>query len=82
VLISLPALYLALMGLVTLPVAVIERSGLLASWRRSWHLIRRNEWTAIGALALAGLVNIPVMLIPIVIAGDPVLPHPQRQTVL
>ena len=82
VLIRLPALYLAFMGLAMLPAAVIERSGPLRAWRRSWQLIRGNEWRLLGTMAQLWLVNLLIMLVPILVASYPGLPYPQRHLTL
>ena len=81
-LIGLPTLYLALMGLTAIPVAVIEQSGPLASWLRSWRLIRRHELSLLNTLAVLWLISLPVMLVPILIASYPGLPFPPRHIAL
>ncbi len=62
--------------------AVLEQSGPLTSWRRSWRLIRRHELSLLGTLSVLWIVSIPVMVVPILIATYPGLPFPPRHIAL
>lgn len=62
-LLLVPGLFLATAWGVSIPVAVVERLGVLASLRRSWALTAGHRWGVFGAFVLIGLV---VLLISIV----------------
>lgn len=81
-LIAVPLLYLGLMGMVTLPVAVAERSGLIVSLLRSWRLIRHHEWSVAATFILAWLANLAMMLPPVIVASLPAVPFPQSRTLI
>lgn len=51
-LLIVPGLFLLTIWAVAAPVAVLERSGVLAAFKRSWELVRGNAWPVFGAILL------------------------------
>ena len=68
VLLVVPGLYLATRWLAVLPVAVIERPGVLASFRRSAQLVRGRGWD-VFAFVLLGFLLLIAVQIAVLFAG-------------
>jgi hypothetical protein len=62
-LIIVPGLWLITIWAVIIPVIVIERSGALASFGRSRHLVRGHGWRVFGTLVLVFIIQIVVDLV-------------------
>ncbi len=59
-LLIVPALYLATIWAVLLPVVVVERVGVLDAFGRSRQLVRGNGWKVFGIVLLLGLIVIAI----------------------
>jgi hypothetical protein len=68
-LIIVPGLVLITLWSVTVPVEVLERPGVLASFRRSRELVRGNGWNVFGVIALLYVAVLIVSLLAAVIAA-------------
>jgi hypothetical protein len=72
-LIIVPGLYLMTIWAVIVPVIVIERSGVLASFTRSRELVRGHGWHVFGTLVLVYIIQIVVeVLLNLIFSA---LPH-------
>lgn len=69
VLLIAPGLYLATRWLAVLPVAVIERPGIFASFRRSAQLVRGRSWDAFAFVLLGFLLLIAVQIVVLFAGG-------------
>jgi hypothetical protein len=69
--VALPAIYLAFMWLLVVPVMVTERSGPAAAARQSWRLIHGHGKELLRELAKVYLGLIAVGIVPNFIAGAP-----------
>jgi hypothetical protein len=63
ILLIVPGLYLITIWAVIVPVIVIERSGALASFGRSYHLVRGRGWHVFGTLVLVFVIMIAVNIV-------------------
>ena len=55
-LLIVPGVILATMWAVTAPSIVVERSGIIDAFGRSWELVRGEFWPVLGALVIALLI--------------------------
>src|SRR5262249_15573967 len=62
-LLVVPGLILAVMWAVAIPVAVVERLGVIESLTRSVALTRERRWRVFGAVLIAGIIMIVVSLV-------------------
>jgi len=63
VLLIIPGIILATMWAVTAPSIVVERSGIIDAFGRSWELVRGNFWPVLGAFVVAYLILIAAGII-------------------
>ena len=63
VLILAPGLYLITIWAVIIPVIVIERTGALSSFSRSYQLVRGRGWHVFGTLVLAWIIQLAVSIV-------------------
>jgi hypothetical protein len=63
VLIIVPGLFLITIWAVIIPVIVIERTGALNSFGRSYQLVKGNGWHVFGTLVLAWIIQFVVSLV-------------------
>jgi hypothetical protein len=63
ILLIAPGLYLITVWAVIVPVIVIERSGVFASFGRSYQLVRGHGWHVFGTLVLAFIILIVVDIV-------------------
>ncbi len=76
ILLLIPGLLLMTMWWVAVPVAVIERTGVLASLRRSAELTRGYRWRVFGVIAVVYLGQIVLeMLTNFILTGAPIFRH-------
>jgi len=69
VLLIVPGIILMLMWLVAVPAAVVEKTGVSASFARSSALTRDRRWRILGIVVLAGVMLIAVNLIVMAAVG-------------
>ncbi len=75
-LLLVPGLMLMTMWWVAVPVAVIERTGVIASLRRSAELTRGYRWGVFGVIAVVYLGQIVLeMVTDFILAGAPIFRH-------
>jgi hypothetical protein len=63
ILIIVPGLYLITIWAVIIPVIVIERSGAISAFGRSYQLVRGHGWHVFGTLVLAWIIQFAVSLV-------------------
>jgi len=73
ILLIVPGLFLITIWAVIIPVIIIERSGALASFRRSRELVRGRAWHVFGTLVLVYIIMLAVNIVLGVIFSA--LPH-------
>jgi hypothetical protein len=73
ILLIVPGLFLITIWAVIIPVIIIERSGALASFRRSRELVRGRGWHVFGTLVLVYIIMLAVNIVLGVIFSA--LPH-------
>lgn len=69
VLLIVPGLILLTLWAVVVPVVVLERLGVFASFGRSRELVRGNGWEVFGVLVLFFLVTVAVSLVAALVAA-------------
>lgn len=82
ILIAVPAMYLAFMSILTVPVIIIEGAQLPAALRRSWRLIHGHGPRLLLELIKAYAALVAVTMVPLFVASDPSLPYPLRMRLL
>jgi len=83
ILLIAPGLYLITIWAVIIPVIVIERSGVMASFGRSRQLVKGNGWHVFGTLVLAFLILIVVSIVlGLIFSALPVLFRTGLSTVI
>lgn len=65
-LLIVPGLFLLTIWAVAAPVVVLERSGVLSAFSRSWQLVRGNGWPVFGAIVLFFVI---VLVVNALLAG-------------
>jgi hypothetical protein len=63
ILVIVPGLFLITIWAVIIPVIVIERTGALSSFGRSYQLVRRHGWHVFGTLVLAWIIQLAVSIV-------------------
>lgn len=69
VLLIVPGLILLTIWAVVVPVCVLERPGVFASFGRSRDLVRGHGWSVFGALVLAWLISVGLAIVGGIIAA-------------
>lgn len=58
----IPGLILLTVWAVTAPAIVVERSGVMAAFGRSWELVKGHSWSVFGVIVIAFLISIGISL--------------------
>jgi hypothetical protein len=69
VLIIIPGLFLLTIWSVVVPVALLERPGILASFRRSHALVRGHGWNVFGVIVVVYVAVLVVSLLAVLLAA-------------
>jgi hypothetical protein len=68
VLLVIPGVLLMTWWSVVGPAVVVERRGVLASFARSYRLVRGNDWSVFAVLASVGVLTVTIRLLALLVA--------------